>query len=102
MVEQEFKDNQTFRYPEEYDIYKVADEKPKKLLAKPTGKKAGLHMPDYSAGEKDLEVFKRSDALDQQKVKEKRIIKNKALREFDEAMIEQAQLYLDDANDRMN
>lgn len=33
MVKEEFKENQVFRYPEEYDIFRNADEQPKKLAS---------------------------------------------------------------------
>lgn len=33
MVKEEFKENQVFRYPEEYDIFRKADEEPKKLAS---------------------------------------------------------------------
>ena len=56
MIKEEFKENQTFRYPEEYDLYHEADEAPKKLLPK-GAKAAGLQHKDYSAGARDLEAF---------------------------------------------
>ena len=77
MVQDEFKENQIFRYPEEYDVYKLADEKPKKVLAKPEGKKKGLRMADYSVGERALEDFKKDDIVKYQSAKEKKFIDRK-------------------------
>ena len=42
MVREEFKENQVFRYPEEYDVYKQSDENPKKLLPKREGKQVEM------------------------------------------------------------
>ena len=60
MIKEEFKANQTFRYPDEYDKYDHEDEKKMKHLPKD---KAGCSKPDYESGEQKLGVFNIKDKL---------------------------------------
>ena len=70
MVKEEFKENQVFRYPEEYDVYRNADEEPKRIKQQ----EKGLRKPDYAAGEAKLETFKKTDTIDHNDMKREKLI----------------------------
>ena len=90
MVKEEFKENQVFRYPEEYDVYREADEAPKKI---PSGAR-GLQKPDFAAGEAKLEGFKKTDATLERAERERKLLARRAELALEKALIEEAQAYL--------
>ena len=90
MVKEEFKENQVFRYPEEYDVYREADEEPKKI---PSGVR-GLQKPDFAAGEAKLEGFKKADATLERAERERKLLARRAELALEKALIEEAQAYL--------
>ena len=79
----------------------MADEKPKKVLAKPEGKKKGLRMADYSVGERALEDFKKDDIVKYQSAKEKKFIDRKKAAALEQAMIEAVKAYLVNSEKRL-
>ena len=89
MVREEFKENQVFRYPEEYDVYREADEAPKKIASGVRG----LQRPDFSAGEAKLEGFKKTDATLERAAKEQKLLARRAELALEKALIEEAQAY---------
>ena len=90
MVKEEFKENQVFRYPEEYDIFRNADEQPKKLASGARG----LQKQDFSAGEAKLEGFKKTDATLQRQEREKKYLSRRAEVKLEKALIHEAEEYL--------
>ena len=64
MIKEEFKANQTFRYPDEYDKFDQDNEKKMKHLPQ---EKAGCDKPDYEAGEQKLGLFTVKDKLEHDK-----------------------------------
>ena len=93
MVKEEFKENQPFRYPEEYDVYKQSDEKPMKLLPQEKGKR-GLRQPDYDAGARSLEAFKRRDGQADTEARATQVVERRTALAFERAMIAEAKIYL--------
>jgi hypothetical protein len=101
MVKEEFKENQVFRYPEEYDIYKQSDENPKKLLTKKEGKQ-GLRQADYEAGARYLEDFKKADKVARRGEQERKLLDKSTAVAFERAMIKEAEAYLVEAGKRLD
>jgi len=101
MVKEEFKENQVFRYPEEYDVYKQSDENPKKLLHKGDGKQ-GLRQADYEAGARCLEDFQKGDKEVLRGEQERKLLAKSTAVAFERAMIKEAEDYLREAGKRLD
>lgn len=90
MVEEEFKSNQTFMYPEEYDIYKQDVEQGLKraFTAKPPGigdKSIRWKVPNFEKEKTIIESFKKKDMYEKKNYEEylkKEAVKEKKLEQF--------------------
>ena len=56
MIREEFKENRTFKYPEEYDLFDDDEDKRCKHMSEP-----GMKNKDLSAGKSLRENFKKLD-----------------------------------------
>lgn len=98
MVKEEFRTNQTFRYPVEYDKYH-ADEEVKMKQIESDSK--GLTKPNFEAGTHKLEVFKVRDKLEHDKVLQKTSVKRRQQLNFEKDLINEAQAYTKEASKRL-
>lgn len=77
MIEEEFKTNQTFKYPEEYDIYDGAAEGSLKKnfggdVVQPSKGEYAWKKPDFSREAEIIQEFKERDNLDRRFAKEEK------------------------------
>ena len=98
MIKQEFQDNQTFRYPEEYDKFNQAEEKKMKHVAT---EKQGLDKADYTIGALKKEEFEGKDKVTEANEKGKRVIARRQQIAFEKDLIEHAQAYAKQASNRL-
>ena len=98
MVAEEFKSNQPFRAPEEYDVYSKALEDPKKGLSKKMKAKAekfdrmGNPVKDSFGGQK-LAEFKQQDVEEVKNLAREKTTRRREIQEFEDELIAHARAY---------
>ena len=97
MLAEELKLNPIFRAPEEYDVYKMDQELPKKRYKR----KPGKTEPNLGYGEQMLLEFNSRDKSSTHEIL-KQSMERKLQKEFERAMVVQAKHYLEKVVDRRN
>lgn len=95
MIKEEFRVNQTSRYPVEYDKYNVEEDKKAKIFGSVVEKKR-----DDESGLHKLENFKLKDKFENEKQEQKTLIKKRERIAFEKALIEEARAYTREASKR--
>ncbi len=99
MIKEEFRTNQTFRYPDEYDKFNQTEEVKMKHIP---NESKGLKRPDYEQGANQLEKFKIQDGLSQNQAKQKTLVTTRQRKDFELDLIKRAQAYTVEASKRLN
>jgi len=97
MVDEEFKANQTFKYPEEYDVYDGALEHslkknfyPQGDVAQGAGGGIAWKVPDFSKEQEAIENFKKRDHYDREEAKRARRAAADAMKKLEQYLEKKA------------
>ena len=96
MIQEEFKQNRVFKYPEEYDLYDDEEDR----LCKYRGK-TGIVVKDIGAGKSLREKFKILDDQQLYYLKKEINEKRKQEREMEQFIVEHVMKYLDKKKKRL-
>lgn len=99
MLAEELKLNPIFRAPEEYDVYKMDEEAPKKINKQKRKERITVHNDEY--GEQMLQQFKNNDKTSAIEI-DKTFKAKQRNWEFEKALVVQATAYLEKVVDRRN
>ena len=98
MIREEFANNQAFRYPAEYDTFRLAQDQKLKLLS--DGEK-GLKVVSDDFGTTKLNEFKEKDKVTRGMEQRSKQAAAKAKRAFEQDVVKEASNYIMSASNRL-